>query len=149
MAIYYAQGPYDIRHTVPSSAFSRGALLIFTSASSISRVPTSTASLGAVDNGTIVGISITDSLDSIDNKVPWLVAHPQTVYWSDATTGSQMTPGEKLDFEFTGNEFRVTTSVLTPIAVIYPEGGTQDIVGQSAGSRVKITLDPTFLLFKS
>ena len=149
MAIYYAQGPYDLRHTVPASTFSRGDLLVFTSNSSISGLPVSTNSVGAVANGTVIGVAMADSTESVDNKVPWLVAQRHTVYWSDATSGSQMTPGEKLDFEYTGATFRVTTSTITPIAVIHPEGGTQEIVGQSSGSRVKITLDPTFLLFAS
>ena len=149
MAIYYAKGPYDIRHTVPSSAFSKGDLLVLTSNSSISRAATSTNSLGAIANGTIAGVAMASSLDSIANLVPWLVAYPATVYWSDATSGSQMTPGEKLDFEYTGATFRVTTSAITPIAMIDPNGASQDVVGQSTTSRVKIMLDPTFLLFRS
>ena len=148
MSIWYAGGPARESTGIPASAFSKGDLLMYDSASSLSRIPTSSQSVGALATGTIVGVAKADSTESIADQVPYVVATEQTLFWSDCTTGSQMTAGEKLDFEYTGATFRVTTSAITPIAMIDPNGASADVI-DSDNSRVKVLLDPSFLLFRS
>lgn len=146
--LWYAGGPVRESTGIPASAFSKGDLLMYTSASSLSRIATSSQSIGALANGTIVGVAKADSLESLNNQVPYIVATDQTMFWSDCTTGSQFSRGEKLDFEYTGGTFRVTTSAISPIAMIDPNGASDDVI-DSASSRVRILLDPTFLWFRS
>ena len=129
MTLWYAKGPLRITRGIPSSAFSSGDVLVYNSASSLSRMDTTLA-------GEIAGVAQSDSIESINNYVPFVVANDDTMFWSDCTTGSQMTPGEELDFEYTGATFRVSTSATTPHFVIAHEGGTQDVQGQSTRSRV-------------
>lgn len=145
--LWYAHGPVRESTGIPASAFSKGDLLMFTSASSLSRIPTSSASVGALAKGTIVGVAKASSLESINNQVPYVIATEQTVFWSDATTGSQYTAGEGLDVEYTGATFRLTTSAISPIFRVDPNGGSADII-DSANSRVKVMFDPTWALFR-
>lgn len=145
--LWYAAGPEHVSEGIPASAFSKGDFLVYNSASSLSRLQTSTNSLGAAI-ADIVGIAMADSLESINNKVPYLVLQENTVLWSDCTTGSQFSRGEGVDFEYTGATFRVTTSQITPIAYIQAHGASNDIIDSNA-SRVKVLMDPTYLRFRS
>lgn len=146
--LWYASGPARESTGIPASAFSKGDLLMYNSASSLSRVATSDQSLGALATGTIVGIAKASSLESINNQVPYIVLTDQTVLWSDCTTGSQFSRGEKLDVEYTGGTFRVTTSAITPLFMIDPNGASDDVI-DSARSRVRGLIDPTFLWYRS
>lgn len=141
MALFYAQGPVRETTGIPSSAFSRGDLVMFDSASSLSRVPAEYSS------ASIVGVAMASSLESIDDQVPYIAVAHGTTLWSDATTGSQFTRGELLDFEYTGANFFVTTSANTPIALIDPFGASDDVIDSNT-SRVRIYLDPSNLAFR-
>lgn len=145
--LWYAHGPVRESQGIPASAFSKGDLLMYNSASSLSRIPTSSQSVGALAKGTVVGVAKSSSLESIDNKVCYIVATEQTVFWSDATIGSQYTAGEGLDVEYTGATFRVTTSAISPMLRIDPNGASMDVI-DSVNSRVKVMFDPTWVLFR-
>lgn len=135
MVLRPAGGNPLISECIPASTFSAGDLVMYTSASSLSRIPETFE-----DADDIAGVALADSTESINDKVPFVVAEDDTLFWSDCTTGSQMTPGEILDFEYTGATYMVSTSATTPRAIIEHAGGTEDIVGQSTTSRVLIRL---------
>jgi hypothetical protein len=130
MALKYAGGPYRIARSIPASAFSAGHILMYDSASSLS-------GLDALLAGQIAGVALSDSVESIDNYVAYIEANEDTLYWSDCTIDSQMTPGEELDIEITGGDHLVSTSANTPVFVVAPGGGTEDVQGQSTKSRVR------------
>jgi hypothetical protein len=125
--LWYAKGPLVVREAVPGSAFSKGDILMYTSASSLSRVFTSSASVGALAAGLVIGVAQCSSLESYNNKCSYIVADRDTIFWSDATIGSQFTAGESLDVEYTGATFRLTTSAISPMLRVMPEGDSVDL----------------------
>lgn len=148
--LWYAHGPFRATEGIPASTFSKGDILMYTSASSLSRIPTSTASVGALANGHVIGVAMAASTESYNNKVPYIVADRDTVFWSDTTTTSHFTPGESLDVEYTGATFRVTTSVLTPMVRIVPGGESVDMTAiNSHKSMTRVKFDETMLQFRA
>ena len=148
--LWYSKGPYLVRECIPASAFSKGDILMYNSASSISRIPTSTASVGALANGSVIGVAQCSSLESYNNKCSYFVADRDTIFLSDATTGSQYTAGESLDVEYTGATFRLTTSTITPMLRVMPEGDSVDMNAvNSHKSLVFVKFDETMLQFRA
>ncbi len=136
MTFIHSRGPKEEDTAIPSSAFSKGDILMYDSNSSLSRLPDPITS-----DGFIVGVALADSLESLDNQVPYSLAVPGSVWLSTATISSQMTPGEKLDLEYTGSVFRVSSSATTPVVTIAAGGGTQSIIDQSIVSRTMVQFD--------
>ena len=134
--LHYAFGPPgETMHAVPVSAYSEGDLLMYDSGSSLSRIQELMPA--GVD---IAGVALSASTASYRNKCPYLIPHADTVFWSECTTGSQFTPGEEFDFEYTSARFMVTTSTASVRASIMAPG-SQDISGQTSTiSRVLIKL---------
>jgi hypothetical protein len=131
----YARGERMESTGIPASAFSKGDPLMLTSASSLSRL----------DNllvGQVAGVAMADSLDSLDNQVPYIVALANTVFVSAATVGSQFTPGEELDLVYTGGRFFVATSNNTGTVVIREDGGSTDFINSNT-SEVLVSFMPS------
>jgi hypothetical protein len=153
MALRYAHGPRRETTCIPGSVFTKGDILMFTSASSISVIPHSTNSVGALASGLVVGVALANSSQSLDNQVPYIVADRDTVFWSDCTTGSQFTAGESLDVETTSGAWRVTTSAISPMLRVVPRGGSQDLelIGGSNSnkSQILVKFDETQLQFRA
>lgn len=148
--LWYAHGPYKVAEGIPSSTFSKGDILMYTSASSLSRIPTSTASVGALANGLVIGVAMAASTESYNNKVPYVVADRDTVFLSDATTASQYTAGESLDVEYTGATFRVTTSAITPMLRITEKGDSVDMNAiNSTKSLTFVKFDETMMQYRA
>lgn len=99
---------------VPASTFSKGDILVFNSNSSLSR-----PAYAALDSLPIAGVAAADSWQSWNNKVPYWVADPETVWWSAATQGSAHTKGQILDFDVNAAGRPVAVaSVATPRFVV-------------------------------
>ena len=128
------QGNDFIEEGVPASAFSRGDVLIFDSASSLSRHDPESV------QGVIYGIALADSVASINDRVPVSVVGFDTVYLAACLPNSTFTVGERLDVVADSNgRSIVTNSQLTPRVVVVrpqagpPYGGVKD---QSVESRI-------------
>ena len=153
MALRYAHGPLRCSTGIPSSVFTKGDILMFTSASSLSVIPHSTNSVGALANGLVVGVALANSSQSLNNQVPYIIADRDTVYWSDATIGSQFTAGESVDVETTSGAWRATTSAISPMLRVAPRGGSkelEDIGGSNSNkSQILCKFDETQLQFRA
>lgn len=153
MALWYAHGPRRESTGIPSSVFTKGDILMFTSASSLSVIPHSTNSVGALAAGLVIGVALADSSKSLNNQVPYIVADRDTVFWSDATIGSQFTAGESVDVETTSGAWRATTSAISPMLRVVPRGGSkelEDIGGSNSNkSLILCKFDETQLMFRA
>lgn len=138
----YAHGPDRISTGIPSSAFSKGHPLVFDSASSLSGVP-----VDFPTTALIVGVAMASSLESVDNRVPFVVAQRDTVWTASSATNSQFTPGERLDLELVTGNFRVATSANTGTVIIDTFGGSVDV--RSDVSEVRVMFDADSLHYKS
>lgn len=146
--LWYASGPCRETTGKPASAFSKGDILMLNSNSSLSRIPTSSASVGALATGLVYAIAKADSIESIADLVPVVIALPETVFWSDATIGSSFTKGERVDVEYTGGTFRLTTSAISAMLIIDPNGDDSAVV-DSASSRRRVSFDPDWTHYRS
>ena len=135
---WYAGGDYNTEQAIPGSAYSKGDLIMLTSASSFSRVPSVTT--GTSDD--IFGVATSSSVQSIDNLATVVVPNADTLFWASLTTvaTSHATPGVTCDIFFSTNNNRYYvdhTSSNTPRAVIVR--GTNE-VDQSVQSHVLVKL---------
>lgn len=92
----YVSGDYDTDEIIPSSAFSKGDLLMLTSASSLSRVNPYAIAAGAE----VYGVATCDSNQSIQNKVTVLRPQPDTIFRVPVGTSSTLTKGASSGVSF-------------------------------------------------
>jgi hypothetical protein len=92
----YARGGYETDERKPSSAFSKGDLLMLTSTSSLSRVNPYAIASGAE----IYGVATCDSTQSILDKVTVLRPKPDTVFRVPIVAASGHTTGHTSGVSF-------------------------------------------------
>ena len=133
MALWYAYGRYELDQGKPASAFTKGDILMYTSASSLSMLPT----VGQT-TGDLAGVALSDSSGSIANLCNFIKITDETVFWSHCTPGSTFTRGAKVNFNFGAltEGWGANTSSGTILAVC--ERGVDDVVGQSVESRILV-----------
>ena len=100
--LWYAGGDTGMMETAEAaSAFSKGDLLQFDSSSNLSRMDVRFPA-----GADIAGVAVCDSTDSIDSKIPYMVAGPDTLFWASARSNSNnaFVPGTECDVLYgTGN----------------------------------------------
>jgi hypothetical protein len=135
--LVYASGPNVMREAIPASAFSRGDILCFTSASSLSRMPAVDGAF-AIFGLEIAGVALADSTASVRNRVPYLYADDDTRFWASLqTNGSTFTAGQHVGFFYsTVSGYQVSASATTQRATV--EGNTADLQPNSSFSRVLV-----------
>lgn len=133
---WYAGGNTHVfESAVPSSAFSKGDLLTFTSASSLSRINPE------VFGADIAGVATSDSNDSISDQVGYIVPGPDTLFWAslDSASGSALRPGTETDvlFAVANNRYYIEPdSSNTVIAVLVRGSAGVGSIDQSVQSKV-------------
>lgn len=75
MAFWHAYGPYEMGEGKPASAFSKGDILVYTSASSLSRADNT-----ATGTGDIAGVATADSTQSVRDLVTFVKVNADTVF---------------------------------------------------------------------
>lgn len=130
---YPVQGEYDIEEGVPSSAFSRGDVLVLSS-SSLSRWDV----LGV---GEIYGVALADSVDSIRNRVPVAIPRADTVFVSACTPGLAPSIGSRIDIiqDANGRSIVIGSALTQRVVVVRPVSGLPyGVANQSVESRIYV-----------
>jgi len=134
---WYAGGETHVfESSIPSSAFSKGDILAYASASSLSR-----ASEVFVAGENLAGVALADSIDSIEDKIPFLVPGPDTLLWASlqSNDATALTPGLACDIGFDVAEGRyfVDPSSTNSVRAVIVRGNTGvGAVDQSVQSKV-------------
>jgi len=138
---WYAGGETHTFHeSIPASAFSKGDLLLFDgSGSSLSRVPfAAAAGLSAND---IVGVALSDSNDSIDDRVTYLRPGSDTIFWASLASvdATALEPGtdSDIDFDVAEGRYHLDPSSTATVRAVIVQGNTGvGAVDQSVQSKV-------------
>lgn len=136
----YARGPKRTSEAIPSSAFSKGDLLMYDSNSSLSR-----ADERFIANADIAGVALADSIDSINDRVPFIIPRSGTLFWASLVSnlGSEATVGTDSDIEFdTANgRYYVNPGSTTTVRAVIRQGTTGvGAVDQSVQSTALVEL---------
>jgi len=130
-----AQGHDSIEYGVPASGFSRGDVLVLTSASSLS-------GYDILGIGPVFGVALADSNNSINLSVPVSIPGADAIYLSACTPNSTFTVGEAFDIVRDGNgRSIVDSSQLTlRVVVVRPQAGPPygGVPNQSVESRIMV-----------
>jgi hypothetical protein len=128
MALFYAGGPREIEHGKPASAFSRGDLLMFNSGSSISQCDNL-----FVAGGIIAGVALSMSTESVADKVPYIVAKPDTRFWVQAApdVAGAAQRGNVSDLSIMATDgWELVSSTKSAIALVRSESSTDASIVQ-------------------
>lgn len=137
---WYAGGDYTTEEAKPASAFSKGDLLLLDSNSSLSRMPWAAApGMASTD---IAGVALADSIDSIQDRVPYLVPQPDTLFWASANSAhaGDVTAGDEVDINFAvaNNRYYADPASSNTVRAVIVRGLGQDVISadQSVQSKV-------------
>ncbi len=142
---WYAGGDTHVfESAIPSSAFSKGDILTYASASSLSRIDETFSSSA----DTLAGVALADSVDSINDQVPYIVPGPDTLFWASlqSVDATALVPGLACDirFDLAENRYFVDPSSLNTENVQIVRGNTGvGGVDQSVQSKVLVRLVAT------
>ncbi len=117
MALFYAGGTHIVNHAKPASAFSKGDLLELNSGSSLSY-----ADQLHVAGQILAGVALSSSTESVQDKVPYLVAHPDTKFWITATAANAGAASRFVNYDITpasGDHELAAGSQLSSIALVW------------------------------
>jgi len=132
MALYYHSGPHIVEHGKPKSAFSRGDLLEVDSASSLSYADALFAGANV-----FVGVALSSSTESVSDKVPYLIAHPDTRFWitSTAAVANAVSKFSVVDLTPVSGDWELTNSGNTAMALVWSTSSEDaDIVTRNTES---------------
>ena len=137
---WYAGGHCTMESAIPASAFSKGDVLTYTSASSLSRIAPTFAS-----GSDIAGIATSDSVDSIDNQCSYIVPGPDTLFWASmqSADATAVVPGLECDIGYDvaeGRYFVDPSSTNSVRAVVVRGTAGVGGVSQSVQSKVLVKL---------
>lgn len=129
--LWYASGGRNTAEAIPSSAFSKGDVLMRTSTSSWSRINP----FAINSTNRVAAIALADSLDSIQDKVPGLLLEDDTYVWARVDAGSSLTAGARsaISFDTDHGRYFLDASTTTVSAVVIKGVGDVD---QSTVSKV-------------
>ncbi len=142
---WYAGGDTHVfESAIPSSAFSKGDILTYDSNSSLSGIDVTFSSSA----DTIAGVALSDSIDSLNDQVPYLIPGPDTLFWASlqSVDATALTPGVAVDirFDVAENRFFVDPSSKNTENVMIMRGNTGvGAVDQSVQSKVLCRLVAT------
>lgn len=137
---WYAEGPARTLASIPASAYSKGDLLTFNSASSFSRINQLMPS-----GADIIGVAVGDSTQSISNLCTAIIPEGDTLFWASLSTafGSDVTPGFECDIAFStaNNRYYVDPGSTSSVRVVIVHGTVgPNAVSQSVQSKVLVRL---------
>jgi hypothetical protein len=121
MALYYAYGPYRIRNIRPKSAFSRGDVVQYDSASSLSYANP------LIGTSEYAGVALSSSTESYRSKVPYVVIQPGTGFWTTIAVGSAVSEGFPYDLVPVSGDWEIATSSTTPRVVVSKDQTNADV----------------------
>jgi hypothetical protein len=128
MALTYCSGPFEVRNTRPASAFSKGDVVQYDSASSLSYAD---PLLGTSFYG---GVALSSSTESYRDLVPWVLAHPNTEFYVTIATGSAVSEGYEYDLVPVTGDWEIATSSTTPRVVVTHDQTRADIQQRNSES---------------
>lgn len=137
---WYARGTtHMFDEAIPASAFSKGDVLTLTSASSLSRVDQVFNSSA----DTIVGVATSDSNDSINDRVGYIIPGADTVFWASVQSNdaTAQTVGKECDvgFDVAERRYFVDPSSTNSTRVVLVKGASGvGSVDQSVQSTVLV-----------
>ena len=130
-------GEPAIIEATPSSSFSRGDILVIDGiTSNISRIQTVQNAVSGTPD--ILGVALTDSLESINALCPFLLPGPEDVFFSRVSGASLTTRGNEIDIfvDGAGRHYAAPGSANTARLVVVK--GQNEVLGQSDDSRVLV-----------